>query len=280
MLSDDVPGLLWMPGDISTMTLVETYKAAAPSVVAFISKFARTQAGLAPIAPTIFGTGFLVHEDGIVAANRHVAEVFETLPKHPLTGEAGYGALLADYERTPDEERSGESFFRMMVVEVFGHSPFSGISQAGWYGEPNPDIAFVQLKIKETPFLKLANHEFYIQPGTSIATAGFPLGTAPLTLMGKWHQLIPFVRGGIVSSVYPCAIPWPHGFTIDIMQQGGSSGSPIFYSGDPTVVGMMASSVLDPIGVASPQLSFQIGLNTNISIAIPAHIIDQAAIFS
>jgi hypothetical protein len=73
--------------------------------------------------------------------------------------------------------------------------------------------------------------------------------------MGKWHQLIPFVRSGIVSSVFPCVIARPHGFTIDIMQQGGSSGSPIFYADDPTVVGMMASSVLDPIGVASPQLS-------------------------
>lgn len=93
--------------------------------------------------------------------------------------------------------------------------------------------------------------------------------------MGKWHQLIPFVRAGIVSSVYPCIIRRPHGFTIDIMQQGGSSGSPIFYREDPTVVGMMASSVLDPISVSGPQLSFQIGLNTNISIAVPAHVIDQ-----
>lgn len=93
--------------------------------------------------------------------------------------------------------------------------------------------------------------------------------------MGKWHQFIPFIRAGIVSSVYPCVIPKPHGFTIDIMQQGGSSGSAILYRDEPIVVGMMASSVLDPITASGPQLSLRIGMNTNISIAVPGHIINQ-----
>jgi hypothetical protein len=64
--------------------------------------------------------------------------------------------------------------------------------------------------------LKLAGQDFYIEPGTEIATAGFPMGTMALMIMGKWNQLTPFVRCGIVSSVFPCAIARPHGFTIDI----------------------------------------------------------------
>lgn len=165
----------------------------------------------------------------------------------------------------------------MMVLESVGHSSVESVSHnPSWYGEASPDIAFVQLKIKGIPVLSFADDEYYVQPGTPIATAGFPLGTDSLTFSGKWHQFIPFVRSGIVSSVFPCVVAWPHGFTIDIMQQGGSSGSPIFYVDNPTVVGMMASSVLDPVAVASPQLSLRIGLNTNISVAVPGHIIAQA----
>jgi Trypsin-like peptidase domain len=167
------------------MTLVKTYQAVAPSVVAFISKFGKSQPGLTPLAPAIFGTGFLVHEDGIVATNRHVAEVFETIPKNPLTGANAYAALLGDYEGTAEQERDADLSFRMMVVDVFGYSTIGGNSQqAGWYGEPNPDIAFVQLEMKQTPFLKLANSDFYIQPGTAIRNRGFPDGKPSLNPNG------------------------------------------------------------------------------------------------
>jgi hypothetical protein len=255
------------------MTLVETYKAVAPAVVAFASRYARGQRGTTPLAPQILGTGFFVHEDGIVATNRHIAEMFAGIPNNPQTGKLGVVALVADYQYPRPEDQSS---FRMMAVEILKYLPFLGSATAdAWYGEKNPDIAFVQLKLKGVPFLKLASHDFYIQPGTQIATAGFPLGSLSLTVTGKWNQFIPFVRSGIVSSVFPSIIPQPHGLTIDIMQQGGSSGSPIFYADDPTVVGMMATSVLEPIAAVGPQLSVQIGLNTNISIAVPAHIVEQ-----
>ena len=259
------------------MTLVETYRAVAPSIFAFISRTARAEEGQLPLAPTILGTGFFVSEDGIAATNRHVAEVLDQLPPDPSTGGAGYGALLFDYGPAPEAAEDGKSSLRMMVIETVGHSSVESVSRnPAWYGEASPDIAFVQLKVKGIPFLSFASKEFYVQPGTPIATAGFPLGTDSLTFDGKWHQFIPFVRSGIVSSVFPCVVAWPHGFTIDIMQQGGSSGSPIFYLDSPTVVGMMASSVLDPVAVAGPQLSLRIGLNNNISVAVPGHIIAQA----
>lgn len=259
------------------MTLVQTYWAVAPSIVAFISRFAPSEEGQSPLAPIILGTGFFVHEDGIVATNRHVAEELDKLPRDPLTGGPGYGVLLFDYGTAHDSNSDGKSSLRMMVLEAIGHSSLEAESHnPAWFGESSPDIAFAQLKIKGVPALRLACDEYYIEPGTTIATAGFPLGSDSLTFSGKWHQFIPFVRSGIVSSVFPCVVAWPHGFTIDIMQQGGSSGSPIFYIDNATVVGMMASSVLDPVAIRSPQLSLRIGLNTNISVTVPGHIIAQA----
>lgn len=143
----------------AAMTLIDTYKAVAPSVVAFISKIVLTQPGLPPVAPTIFGTGFFVHEDGIVVTNRHVADCFARIPPNPLTGERGYAALLGDYTSSDESERPAQSTFQMMIVEILGHSSVGGDAPGpGWFGESEPDIAFVQLKIKRVPFLKLSPH--------------------------------------------------------------------------------------------------------------------------
>ena len=255
------------------MTLTDTYKAIAPAVVGFVSRIVRGQRGVAPVAPPIVGTGFLVREDGIVVTNRHVVEILDAIPRNPETGERGCAAMIAD---PTQRDTDGELSFRMMLVEILDYYVFSGAAtSAGWFGEQSPDIGFVQLQVRGLPFLKFASRDYYIQPGTQIATAGFPLGSLPLTAMGKWSQFIPFVRIGIVSSVLPAVIPQPHGLTIDIMQQGGSSGSPIFYVDDPTVVGMMTASVIETVAATGPQMQIQIGVNTNISFAIPAHIIEN-----
>src|SRR5437879_6844176 len=112
-------------------------------------------------------------------------------------------------------------------------------------GDNEPAIGLVQSALRNMPALKLAFHASTIETGTPIATAGYPMGSVPLTVMNKLNQMMPFLRRGIVSSVYPFPIEHPQGFTIDIMQQGGSSGSPIFYADRPEVVGMMASSMID-----------------------------------
>jgi S1-C subfamily serine protease len=253
------------------MTLSENYETVAPSVIAFISRFRRGRTEQLPLMPLIFGTGFLVHEDGIVVTNRHVAEVFAQIPAHPGTGEAGYAALLFD-----NGTNELGPFVKGMIAEVFAHTALGRFSATGpWHGESVPDIAFVQLKLKQTPFLKLAHHDFYVRPGTAIATVGFPMGDVALTIMGKVNQMSPFIRRGIVSSVFPSVVPIPHGFTIDVMQQGGSSGSPIVYEDQPVVVGMMAASAIEQIAVENDVASY-VRVPTNISIAVPAQVINSA----
>jgi len=159
------------------MTLSENYEAIAPSVVAFISRFRRgrlnrEQLAQLPPMPAILGTGFFVDSDGIVVTNRHVTNRFAQIPAHPKTGQAGYGALL--FDNTVDEKGQ---FVIGRIADVMGYSTFDSFSSTGsWHGETIPDIAFVQLKLKETPFLKLAHHDFYVRPGTAVATVGFPMG--------------------------------------------------------------------------------------------------------
>jgi hypothetical protein len=65
--------------------LIETYRRLRNSIVAFVPKFAPDQKpehSFPPTFPSIFGTGFVVHEDGLIATNDHVISMFPQLP-HP-----------------------------------------------------------------------------------------------------------------------------------------------------------------------------------------------------
>jgi Trypsin-like peptidase domain len=253
--------------------LVEVYEAVVPSLVAIISRFAKSAPGKTPLLPPIIGTGFLVSDEGIVATNRHVADVMHQLPSNPNTGKQGYAAVMFEMIK----QGSGGVYMRWMMHDVAAVGMLDNFSSdSQWFGEAIPDMAFAQLKVRSTPNLKLADDEYYIRPGTHIATAGFPLGDLRMTIMKKVNQAAPFIRRGIVSSVFPFSIPKPHGFTIDIMQQGGSSGSPIFYENEPTAVGMMASGIRDIVSAEGEDAILKVATNTNISIAIPSHVIKLA----
>jgi hypothetical protein len=163
-------------------------------------------------------------------------------------------------------------FFEVNDWAVLG----SFTSSDRWFGNTVPDLGFVQLGVRDVPFLQLASEDFYLQIGMDIATIGYPLGSLPLTALGNLNQVTPFLRHGVVSSVYPFPTAKPHGFTIDIMQQGGSSGSPIFRASDGAVVGMMSSGVIERKMAQSDQASLVYTVNTNISIAEPSGIIKTA----
>jgi Trypsin-like peptidase domain len=265
------------------VNLNELFMATSHSVVCFINKLDRGPLGTPkPLFPQIIGTGFLLDSNGIAVTNRNVAEVFNRLRANPRTGESSLGAVLF----LPGGVRNSWQMVVLEVLEWFGLANFK--SSDKWYGEKVPDIAFVQIGAGEVPFLKLATEDYYLKIGMSISTIGYPMGRLPLTALGRLHQASPFIRHGIVSSVFPFPNPYPHGFTIDVMQQGGSSGSPILRE-DGRVVGMMKSSVLewglaqaehpnDDNILAVPPASVPpaYSQNANICIAEPAHIIDRA----
>jgi S1-C subfamily serine protease len=247
--------------------LTKLFSDSGPAVLAFIT---RLSSGTKPHFPTIFGTGFFVDSSGLAATNRHVIEVFAQLPPHPRTGESALAAVLF----LPGNDEYSWQVLRLDVLSSNVLSEFT--STDTWYGQTVPDIGFVQLRVRENPTLKLASEKHYLKVGMDVATIGYPMGTPPLTALGKLNQASPFVRHGIVSSVFPCPTPLPHGFTVDIMQQGGSSGSPIFRTDDGVVVGMMSSSVVEWKVAQSQDASMAYAQNTNISIAEPSHIIQKA----
>ena len=150
------------------MKLIDLYEAVSPCVVAFISKMLPLPAGQQPVFPEIFGTGYLINDSGLVATNRHVVEVFDQVGRHPQTGEFAGAALIFIVEA----DKHGCQMLTIGVKSWGAINSFS--SSAEWYGQNVPDIGFVQLEVRETPFLELADEGFYLRTGMEIATIGHP----------------------------------------------------------------------------------------------------------
>jgi hypothetical protein len=181
------------------------------------------------------------------------------LPPHPVTNDpAAFAVMFTEIIRM------SEDVYRVIVldVDIRGYKQVAGMSVPGTrnYGEAVPDFGFVLLNIRDVPKVRLATEPFSVRAGLDIATAGFPLGDEPLPFYGAVNQLTPFLRQGIISSVLPFQCEYQHGFTIDIMSQGGASGSPIFTPDDGTVVGILHAGFP----------------GTNFTYAVPSHFVASA----
>lgn len=235
------------------MRLSEVFDVVRPAIVAFASNLTTPER----LLPEFVGTGFFVDDRGLVATNRHVVDVLRRLPRNPETDTSSAIALVFP----SGEDSEGNQGIGVARVTIREYWPLETFERPEfYYGDPLPDVAFVQLNIRDVPTLQLALEPWTVRVGTRIGTAGFPLGEDPLIIYGAITQVTPVLRHGIVSSVFPCPCPHPHGFTVDILTQGGASGSPIFLAESPAVIGMVHAGFP----------------NTNFTYAVPAEILSGA----
>jgi len=217
------------------MNLVEVIRKVSPAVVALGTRLYPSQADAAPGFPRIIGTGFIVDERGIVLTNQHVIQAIE---KEPASARF---VMVFPTPKAVDRGTVGGVILRK-ILAVNTISSFE--SSGPFFGEAKPDFAFVQIDMQGLPMLDILGDSNTLEMGLEVATLGFPKGEVPLTPYdhGKASQFSPFARHGIISSVLPCACPDPHGFSIDILSEGGASGSPIFRTDDPRAVGILHAS--------------------------------------
>jgi S1-C subfamily serine protease len=231
------------------------------SIVAFTPRFARDEREARQFPP-ILGTGFVVHEAGIIATNDHVIRAIVQLP-HPdnfigipasallfvLTNE---GTLQIDF-----------GVIGVCLIDELKSGP-------AYYGPPKPDLGFVHVDVRGLLPVALKPHGALYEEGQLVATAGFPMGTDHLRAPGWLHQLSRTLQTGIISAVHPFPCATPHGFTISIMTQGGASGSPVFSPETGEVAGVVYAGLFD---YDSENGQIKNRVPTTYTYAVPSHFI-------
>jgi len=238
--------------------LQDTYLKIKKSIVAIVLNYITDE------FPTIIGTGFFVRKDGFVLTNQHVLEKIAEIGKK--LGKNTFEEIAKVLYFTNTENGIG------VVPLVVARAAKIGWEKPpeNYYGE-SPDIGFLELKdVKDCPILEISDAE--IIEGSEVAIAGFPMGTETLKVPGWIHQVGPTLQKGIVGAVLPFPCKTPHAIMLDIMTQGGSSGSPIFDVAYGKVIGILYAGLND--FYQDKNVRYQVP--TSLSLAIPNNLIKNA----
>jgi len=239
------------------------YKTIKPSIVAIASKISKN-----PEFPDIIGTGFIVKSEGIIFTNSHVIKVIEKLPRLKNMGPEDWPAMILYFHWIPDRG--------MMAIplEIKGIGSLERIKpvEGYHYGEDIPDLGFIQVHIKNLPALKISER-LELEEGDEIMLAGFPMGTSTLRAPGWLHQITPTLQSGIISSILPFPCDDPHAILLDVMTQGGSSGSPVFNPSTGEVIGIEYGGITEPKILKTNSGTMIYENNTSLTLAIPAKIL-------
>jgi hypothetical protein len=130
--------------------LVEVYKRLRHSIVAFVPRFA-SDANEARRFPPILGTGFVIHEGGIIATNDHVIRAIGALPR-PDTFQGIPASVLM---LILTEGGMAEMQFEIDAIAVLSAFKPGG---PAYYGPKVPDLGFVHIKVRGLLPVTLKQH--------------------------------------------------------------------------------------------------------------------------
>jgi S1-C subfamily serine protease len=250
------------------VNLAATYQRVCQSLVAIAVK--TSYAEHHQRVPIIIGSGFVVG-DGLVATNDHVIQQARNLQNQFGCPENEWPFSAVMFCLDP---KRGMGQLRMEVLGAFTLEGF--VPGQAYYGPPKPDLGFLHVNMRGLPALEIAPDASLVPPGAQVATAGFPMGTDALTAPGYVHQLCPTLQQGIVSAVLPFSCSTPHALLLNMMSQGGASGSPIFLPESGQVVGVLYGGLQERYHMNVQGVSVPYNVPTNFTYCLPSHFIVKA----
>jgi hypothetical protein len=127
------------------------------------------------------------------------------------------------------------------------------------------------MDLADLPAIDIAASESEFSEGTEVGVAGFPMGTALMRAPGWIHQFTPTLRRGVIAAVLPFPCSNPHALLLDVMSQGGASGSPVFNAQTGGLVGVLYAGAMDSAPI--PDTDVSVPVSAALSLAVPAHIV-------
>ena len=234
----------------STQALFDRIKKATVALAVMHDRKSPVPSGEQPF--TIVGSGFCIHEKGIIVSCRHVIEGFmEKKIKEQL-------ASIPQEEKTKKVQVIGN--VRAFIPHALFFIPLpSGHEVAAacvgvevCVARTDLDVGLLRLGVHDAfprgyPTVELEDFD-NIHEGMDVATCGFPLGNWLFNQLGTVTSS--FSRG-IVSSIIPAAgMARQHvtGFQLDVRTTHGNSGGPVFSKHTGRVFGVLQGGISDQNG--------------------------------
>ncbi len=214
------------------MSLEATYAALKESVFAIADTIAidedRPQIEGLPPLPNIRATCFAVDKRGVFATAGHALRALHEMRRPDGTYPAN---VLAPVETKSRIGVVGAPIAAIREVRfASGEKPrdLSGLA---------PDVGFLFTALDGLPVVDLHESPLSTPEGRQVGVAGYPLGTSLVTYTGAPTHFSPALRSGIVAAHLAKGSSVP-GLLLDLLNQEGSSGSPVFDANSGRVIGL------------------------------------------
>ena len=208
-----------------------------------------------PTLPELLGTGFCIHQRGIIVTCQHVVDTLSNIIRKKSIPTASAVVVFTSYDRNGRAYLDGIPVNRILA--------------------PGDDIGLIELRPHSSPLPTIAaGEDFNVDVGEEIGICGFPLGENPLQADGRLAGGASFVQKGIISAILPSEFAGNRKeFVIGAPVYPGYVGSPIFRTKKPELVGIVKAIASPTIRVAEQEIDVPV---QNTAYAIPGRMMTNA----